>query len=72
MCRTIINNTLNEQLPIDPEIVEPDDRKVLQEVKERLEREHEEQEKKARWEVEKDLWTRILLQEITFFVNNTC
>ena len=54
MCRTIINNTLNEQLPIDPEIVEPDDRKVLQEVKERLEREHEEQEKKARWDVEKD------------------
>lgn len=57
MCRTIINNTLNEQLPIDPEIVEPDDRKVLQEVKERLEREYEEKEKKAR---RREKWRRIL------------
>lgn len=52
-----------DELEIQKEIVEPRRDPALDELKERLMREHEEKEKKARWEVEKDLWTRILLQE---------
>ena len=56
-------STLNEALPnqaeqisINSEIVWPDDRKELQELKKRLLREHEEREKKAR----REKWKRIL------------
>lgn len=61
-----------DDLKIQNEIVEPRREPELDELKERLVREHEEKESAMLREVEKDPWIRILLQEKAILVSYTC